>query len=147
MTDNNKYFDLLKNTAKGNWKPVNDAITALHFSKAILKGEARYVRVSLEDWLSLGQPPAHRDGNAYIVDVTNPKIIALMWCKSLFDLMNLGCYAASDISDAINQINNDNLDHLLTDREAMIAVSQIVIEGIGAFRRMQANVQNIIEEQ
>lgn len=145
MADNNKYLDIVKNTAGSNWKPVNDAMTALRLTQMIIKGEAAYVRISIEDWFALGQPPAQRDGNRYIIDTTNPKIIALMWGKSLLDVMNLGCYAATDISDAINQINNDNLDKILTDREAMIAVSQIVIEGISAFKRMQATVQSTID--
>ena len=58
MADNNKYLDIVKNTAGSNWKPVNDAMTALRLTQMIIKGEAAYVRISIEDWFALGQPPA-----------------------------------------------------------------------------------------
>ena len=39
-------------------------------------------------------------------------------------------------------INNDNLDNILTDREAMVAVSQVMIAGMNAFRDMKAHVES-----
>ena len=145
MADNSKYLDPLKNVASGNWKPVTDAFTAWGLAKQILNGQATHVRVSIDDWFALGEPPAQKDGNRYIIDVSDPRVVAFMWGKTIAELMNLGCYAATDISDSINMINNDNLDHVITDREAMIAVSQIMMTGMDAFQKMKAQVDSVIK--
>ena len=62
--------------------------------------------------------------------------------RSAHDAIQLGLYASTDISDSINMINNDNLDSILTDREAMVAVSQVMIAGMNAFRDMKAHVES-----
>lgn len=146
MADVNKYWNLVKNNMSSNWKPVNEAFAASECVKMILKGEATHVSISVDDWFSLGKPPAQKDGNRYLVDISNPKVIAMMWLKSLIDVMNLGCYAATDISDAMNALNNDNLDGIITDREAMIALSQITIESIKTFQNMHAEVERRMKE-
>ena len=145
MADYTKYLDALANTAGGNWKPVTDAFTAWKLAKQILNGQETHVRVSVEDWFALGEPPAQQDGYSYIIDISDPKAVAFMWEKTTAALMNLGCCAAADISDSIQLINHDNLDHVITDRDAMTAVNQIMITRTEGFQRMKAQVDGVIK--
>lgn len=140
MINIERYLNKLKNTQSTNEMAVYDAMMALKIVKHMMQGGTTHVRVSAEAWVALGKPPAQQEGNRYIIDTTDSRVVGLMWGKSVIDAMNLGCYAVSDISDAIGQIMYDNEDHVLTDREALTVTNQMLNEGMKIFQEMHTAV-------
>lgn len=142
MADNSKYFEPLKKVAHDHFDIVQSELLSFKMARMIICGFKGMVNISEEQWISLGKPPASRSGSDYQIDLGSQEIIGLLWMRSAHDAIQLGLYASTDISDSINMINNDNLDSILTDREAMIAVSQVMIAGMNAFRDMKAHVES-----
>ncbi len=140
MADNSKYMEPLKKIAHDHFEVVKSEMLLFRMARMIIGGFKGQCNVSEEQWLALGKPPATKVGSDYRIDLGNQETIGLLWMKSAHDAIQLGLYASTDISDSINMINNDNLDSLLTDREAMVAVSQVMIAGMNGFRDMKAHV-------
>lgn len=145
--ENSKYLDPLKKQASAHYDIVQDELVAFHMAKMIAKtGFQGGCKISEQQWKSLGEPPAKQMGDSYIINLGNPEIVGRLWMKSCFDAINLGCYAATDITDSVGKVNDDNLDKILTDREAMVAISQIAIAGMNAFREMKKETEEAMSK-
>ena len=140
MNKNEKYIKALQKVAHDHFEMVESQMLSFRMAKLAARGFKGKVKINQNQWETLGKLPAERTGCEYMIDLSDESIRNLLWCKSCYDAIQLGLYASTDISDSINMINNDNLDGILTDREAMIAVSQVVISGIDGFKRMKAHV-------
>lgn len=142
MKNQDKYLEPLKKVASAHFDIVQDEMVSFHLGKLMATGFKGKCKISTSQWKSLGSPPAEKYENGYLLDLSDSRIVGVLWMKSSYDAMNMGCYAATDISDSINLINNDNLDHILTDREAMVAVSQVMISGMEGFKKMKSRVDS-----
>lgn len=140
MNNNDKYMKPLQKVAHDHFEVVKSQMLLLRMAKLAARGFKGKVKINQEQWEMLGKPPVERVGYDLMIDLSNENIRNILWYKSCYDAIQLGLYASTDITDSINMINNDNLDGILTDREAMIAVSQVVISGMDGFKRMKAHV-------
>ena len=146
MADNEKYLKPLQAIAHSHFDMVQDQLVAFRLAKRLAAGGQGPVRISAEQVKALGDPPVIKDGDGFLLDLSNPVIVAVLWMKSAYDAMNLGLFASTDITDSINMINNDNLDHILTDREAMVAVSQVVVTAMNGYNGMKAHIDAAIKD-
>lgn len=145
MADNSKYINILRNTASGNFQSVNGNSLIYKIAMMVIKQNfSGKVNISASQWEELGKPEAERHSSGYYLDLSNRKTLAMLLMKTSYEAMKLACYAATDITDAINSINNDNLDHILTDREAMVAVSQVMLTAMDGFKNMDNHVNDVI---
>ena len=139
MADNGKYLKILENTYKGNYPIIENNVQLFKM------GNKKY-GVSTDVWEKLGKPTAQYVNNdmmeGYFIDLGDPKTLGELLALACHSAVQAGCFAATDISDAINAINNDNLDGILTDREAMVATSQVMITGMNVFRDLQKKSQD-----
>lgn len=147
MADISKYIEPLKSIAHNHFEIVQSELLLFRMARMVLSGFRGECNVTEEQWLSLGKPPARKVGSDYRIDLDNQETIGLLWLKSAYDAIQLGLYASTDISDSIHMINDDNLDSILTDREAMVAVSQVMVTSMNAFRDMQAHVDAEMKKQ
>lgn len=141
MADNTKYLKVLEKTYNGNMPILDSCIRLFKIGLMVASGVNKQFGVGPEVWESLGKPTAQYVNNdsieGYFIDLSNPKVLGELLACAAHNAIQAGCFAATDISDAINAINNDNLDGVLNDREAMIAVSQVMITGMNAYRDLQ----------
>ena len=141
MANNAKYLKALENTYNDSIPSINTTIHMFKLAMMVSNGFNKVYIVGKDIWESFGQPPAEQVNNSiaegYIIDLGDTKTLGTLWATTCFRAIQAGCFAATDISDAINLINNDNLDEVLTDREAMVAVSRVMTSGMNAFRDLQ----------
>ena len=98
---------------------------------------------------SLGNPPAEHiyigDKDTYLINLGDLKTLSSLLTVECYKSVQAGCAAATDITDAVNAINNDNLDGVLSDREAMIAVSHIAIQGINTYQKYKQKLDDVMK--
>lgn len=141
MADNTKYLKVLEKTYKGNLPIVENNVRLFKIAMIAAMGGNKKYGVGPDVWESLGKPTAQYVNNdtieGYFIDLGDPKTLGELLAFACHSAIQAGCFAATDISDAINAINNDNLDGILNDREAMVATSQVMIAGMNAYRDLQ----------
>ena len=149
MADNTKYLKILEKTYKGNFPIIENNVQLFKMGMIAASGGNKKYGVSTEMWEKLGKPTAQYVNNdmmeGYFIDLGDPKTLGELLALACHSAVQAGCFAATDISDAINGINNDNLDGLLTDREAMVAASQVMITGMNAYRDLQKKSQDAMK--
>lgn len=139
---NEKYLKPLQQFAHDHFEIVKGELLAFRMAKMVATGFRGKCNVTRAQLSELGNPPAQSSGVDYLIDLGDMRVIGLLWMKSCHEAIQMGLYASTDISDSINMINNDNLDHVLTDREALIEMSQVITAGIEGFRKMKCYVDD-----
>ncbi len=149
MADNTKYLKVLEKTYNGNMPILESSIRLFKIGMMVAAGVNKKYGVGPEVWESLGKPTAQYVNNdaieGYFIDLADPKVLGELIACACHNAIQAGCFAATDISDAINAINNDNLDGKINDREAMIAVSQVMIAGMNAFKDLREKSTNSLK--
>ena len=153
MLNLKKYMDVLKRTYDGNSRVVHNSVNLLFIGMLAGQGVSKPYIVSKEVWEALGKPPAkHMAETAYTyesysIDLGDPRALGVMLAAAAHNAIQAGCFAATDITDAINAINNDNMDGVLSDRNAMIAVSQVMQQGMQAFQGLKDESDRELREK
>ncbi len=149
MADNTKYLKVLEKTYYGNMPILESSIRLFKIGMMVAAGVDKKYGVGPEVWESLGKPTAQYVNNdtieGYFIDLGDPKVLGELIACACHNAIQAGCFAATDISDAINVINNDNLDGIINDREAMVAVSQVMIAGMNAFKDLREKSTNSLK--
>ena len=141
MADNSKYLKVLEKTYNGNTPNLNSSIRLFKIGMMAATGVNKKLGIGPEVWESLGKPTGQYVNTdtieGYFIDLADPKVLGELLACAAHNAIQACCFAATDITDAISAVNNDNLDGVLNDREAMVAVSQVMMAGMNAYRDLQ----------
>lgn len=147
--DESKYLEILKKGFQNVSQLANSSAYLFKFANMASSGFCGTISVDKDTLESLGNPPAEhiytRDMDAYLINFGDLKTLSSLLTIECYKSVQTGCTAATDITDAVNAINNDNLDGILSDREAMVAVSHIAIQGINTYQKYKQKLDDVMK--